>query len=558
MKKDGHPSAGIPFVIGVTGHRELPLEDLDKIKSVLRDLFAEVQSLLPETPLRVLSPLAEGADRLVAEIALELGVELVAVLPFPAADYEQDFGSPESTDEFRRLVQNSVGVVTIPPHSDAKQAPQTSDPRAIQYALTGAFVAEHSQLMIALWDGEYTGKLGGTWQVVDFVRHGIPVSLRAHGDQLSQEELGDVARVPVDRTTSGKAITLEFLVDNQEEPVALKDAPTMALARRNLNTFNLKSKALSRESRASECIESKQISQGGATCDIREQFVIADALAIRMQRIYLRAWAAVLYLSFTAAITLQIHLNAVSGWLLSVAYGAIIVVAFSVYYGIKLFRVEERYLDYRALAEGLRVQTHWLAAGMHNPVCQFYLHRQHSELRWIRTAIRNATFKATSLDSNPDDRASFDVRVSAISTNWLQEQLSYFTHAAQKAVRAERRWTWAARIMLGVGVILAAIKSSLGHSPWLVVLVAAPTILVAIFTLHLQNRKFGPLAQQASRMASLFKCALKRLKELQATSKPMNLELEQLLQQLGREVLAENAEWVTLHRDRPISTPFVA
>ncbi len=550
MKKDGQPPAGIPFVIGVTGHREFPQGDLAKIKSILRSLLAEVQSLLPETPLRVLSPLAEGGDRLVAEIALELGIELVAVLPFLPDDYEHDFAGPASKEEFRRLMDRSVGTVTIPEHR-SEQHISEGDPRAIQYALTGAFVAEHSQLMIALWDGVNTSKLGGTWQVVDFVRHGIPISLRAHGDLLSQDELGDVAHVHVDRTQAGGPISWEICVDDGEESIARRDAHTLAHARRNLNVFN-------RLANAENFGVARDDKARNAEDEISERFAKADGLAIRMQRIYLRAWASILCLSFLAAITLQIQLNAVNGWPLSVAYGAIIVIAFGVYYGIKLFRIEERDLDYRALAEGLRVQTHWLAAGIHSPVCEFYLHRQQSELRWIRTAIRNVTFKATHFRPIDDDAPSLSERVSATATNWLQDQHDYFCKVTREAQRAERRWTWAARIMLGVGVILAAVKSSFGQSPWLAVLVAAPAILVAIFTLHLQNRKFGPIAQQASRMVSLFECALKRLKEFQESSKPMSRELEQLLQQLGREVLAENAEWVTLHRDRPISTPFVA
>ena len=41
--------------------------------------------------MRVVSPLAEGTDRIFAEQALGLGFELCAVLPFPQAEFEKDF-----------------------------------------------------------------------------------------------------------------------------------------------------------------------------------------------------------------------------------------------------------------------------------------------------------------------------------------------------------------------------------------------------------------------------------------------------------------------------------
>ncbi len=559
MKSVGSAPPSIPFVIGVTGHRDLRPEDSEQIRSVVRDLLLDVQSILPHTSLRVLSPLAEGADRVVAEIALELGIELVAVLPFDVEEFEKDFQSPESIQEFRQLKTRAAGTVKIDafPHAEARRF-DVYDPKAIQYALAGAFVAEHCQLLIALWDGKDTGKVGGTRQVVHFVRSGIPISLRTHGDFLSQEELGDVAQVRVTRASESESevpISLSVLTSTDEEPESLEQSPGLVQARRNLDVFNRHSR--SKAPRATGGERSEPGADQAADI-VSKQFHAADQLALRFQSAYLRAWVSILALSFAAAVTLQVHLNAVSSWVLSLVYGAIILIAFGIYYGVKLFRLEERYLDYRALAEGLRVQVHWLEAGISKPVSQFYLHRQQSELRWIRSAIRNATFAVIHLAPALGGVAALQTRVDGVKRNWIQDQLKYFAKATEAAQRAERRWTWAARIMLGVGVILAIVKSSVGHSPWLVVLVAVPPILVAIFTLHVQNRKFGPIAQQASRMASLFHCASKRLDEFQSASEPMDREFEQLLLQLGHEVLAENAEWVTLHRDRPISTPFVA
>ena len=54
----------------------------------------------------VLSALAEGADRLVARVALAQGVKLVAPLPLPIEEYRRDFEpglEPGNMAEFDEL-----------------------------------------------------------------------------------------------------------------------------------------------------------------------------------------------------------------------------------------------------------------------------------------------------------------------------------------------------------------------------------------------------------------------------------------------------------------------
>ena len=56
----------------------------------------------------------EGSDRLVARVALELGVRLVVPLPLPLALYEQDFASEASLAEFRRLLGRAESSYVLP------------------------------------------------------------------------------------------------------------------------------------------------------------------------------------------------------------------------------------------------------------------------------------------------------------------------------------------------------------------------------------------------------------------------------------------------------------
>src|SRR6185437_8618831 len=91
------------IVIGVTGHRHLRAGDLPQHRHHVRELFAHLRRRYPATPLRILTALAEGADRLVAEVALEEGHELLVPLPLEPADYERDF--PDTVAEFHSILR---------------------------------------------------------------------------------------------------------------------------------------------------------------------------------------------------------------------------------------------------------------------------------------------------------------------------------------------------------------------------------------------------------------------------------------------------------------------
>jgi hypothetical protein len=84
-------SGPLPIVIGVTGHRDLRSEDVPALEGIVRRILLEVRTSHPHSPLILLSPLAEGSDRLVAKVALEAGLRLVVPLPLAHDLYEQDF-----------------------------------------------------------------------------------------------------------------------------------------------------------------------------------------------------------------------------------------------------------------------------------------------------------------------------------------------------------------------------------------------------------------------------------------------------------------------------------
>jgi hypothetical protein len=153
----GSRSERIPLVFGVSGHRDLIPADLPKLHEQLRSVFARFRAAYPATPFELITPLAEGADRLAAEVALTADIGLLVPLPMKRKEYERDFAASESLSEFRRLLGKADSHWEIP----ATLRP-TGKHRTKQYAEVGDLIARHCHVLILFWDGEDNKKIGGT------------------------------------------------------------------------------------------------------------------------------------------------------------------------------------------------------------------------------------------------------------------------------------------------------------------------------------------------------------------------------------------------------------
>lgn len=113
------------------------------------------------------SPLADGADQIGAEIALELGFSLQVVLPFERADYRRDFNDGSAAERFDSLIGRADNVLELPGSRD-------HEPEA--YMMAGRATVAHCDVLIAVWDGLAARGRGGTADVIQLaIRRGTPV-----------------------------------------------------------------------------------------------------------------------------------------------------------------------------------------------------------------------------------------------------------------------------------------------------------------------------------------------------------------------------------------------
>ncbi len=185
---DHPPRPRLALRIGVTGHRPNKLRAVEAavaaavhtalgaIRAAVLDVHARAETIgcyRHDSPLlRVVSPLAEGADRIVASEGGKLGFELQVVLPFAQQDYERDFATETSKTEFRELLAKSTATLTLDGNRDIPLA------RDRAYRDCGLTVLRQCDVLIAIWDGQPAEGKGdaGTGAIVnDALRRGLLV-----------------------------------------------------------------------------------------------------------------------------------------------------------------------------------------------------------------------------------------------------------------------------------------------------------------------------------------------------------------------------------------------
>lgn len=553
------PDGRLPIIIGVTGHRHLRAADLPKHREHVRELFAQLRRRYPSTPLRIITALAEGADRLVAEVALEEGHELLVPLPLEPADYEHDF--PDSIEQFhailRRVPSEQVFVLAPDPGTGAPPEagqPTPHDMRERCYRAVGVFLAQQSHLLLALWDGQPTDSSAGTSAVVRLKLEGPSGMPEAGLRPLDAEDGGPVYHVHAPRAgDTGHSASHPKWLYPQEGDAALFH--TLCSRMERFNGESLRRSIAPHLPQAAAALLPDMASRAAGEQTLASAFATADLLARHYQRLTRVVLKLALLFAALLALIFELYAEVLPWRALPAGYLA----AFASLTGLLLWQtrrdVQGRYLDYRALAEGLRVQFYWRLAGLSDSASSSYLRKQLDELRWIREALRAAAALPPPRTAHPE----------LALKHWVGGQAGYYADRAHSQRKRLHLFERGSQLCMGAGLLataaLVAFWSRLERLPlwhhWLVVLMGFAPIGAALWETYAERLGLRAQVNQYVRFAGIFRRARRFAEHLDGN--PMRHDRQHaliaLLRELGREALMENGDWVLLLRERPIVLP---
>lgn len=225
---------------------------------------------------------------------------------------------------------------------------------------------------------------------------------------------------------------------------------------------------------------------------------------------------------------------------------------------------QNRYQDYRALAEAVRVQFYWAASGVPLSASDNYLRQHEGELGWIRFALRGAALRGTAhalrLQQHP---------YGTITQLWMREQEKYFNTALLRYKHADttlKRCTTVTLAALIASIVALIVVQMLngGRLPesWGEILEELPYVVIgvlpgimAFFVAFQELRLFEEHAHVYEQSARVFGRAAHQADDIlrnHQSESAKRQDWRSLVVALGKESLAENASWIQLHRSHPI------
>ena len=562
----------IPFVVGITGHRDLPPAQLPVIRGAVESLLRSLLQANPDARIQVLCSMADGADLLVAEVAQGLGIDVLALLTFPEDICRSDLQDDAARATFDRVMSRAERLeMPLLPGVTRESLGAGGAERDQQYLRAALVQARYCSLLIAIWDGKPTTHVAGSARVVELRRRGLQL---ASDNDLMYEirctritdvaAAHDAAAVQVRGFSGGE---VEDAFDALELPRRLREmlARTAAFNRDAANA----EERIRAQGRA--LLPPDDAGARPALAMLNQLFMQADVLGSQFRRRFLAAirlryalWAAM------AAMLFSLERVDYAGAALFVVVSVLAIFVASRVHALVAHRRSwhRKYLDYRALAEALRVDFYWEMAGMRSRYAgefahENFLQRQDADLEWIRAALRAVNLRAAIAPAQPTTDG-----IGQVMAGWIGDdtpagragQIHYYRARSAQLHQGLHRAERIDRVLLGVGLLLAltflvdiVMSTSearlLPEHPrhYLMWCMALLTLYAGIYEFYVVERADRTLARQYRYMHGLFRIAAREL----AAAPTADARLE-LLRSLGNASLAEHAQWTLSQRDKTI------
>jgi hypothetical protein len=450
----------------------------------------------------------------------------------------------------------------------ARDSSPSADDRSRQYAQLGIFLSAHCHVLLALWDGKPSGELGGTGQIVRFhhddIMPGYATPTVASQQMLVDDESDLVYHIVCSRLRPDGAPAPDlqpldwwWFTKDRDNPRSKQLPQQHRMIFQRSSEFSCDSvrhgASIEREKYPLLDDEAKRYLPPGLE-NIDRLFCIADWLAIHYQKRTLAAFRVTHVLAFLMGLMFLIYSDMSALQYFMFAFLFFFVCAAAVQYAAKRRGWHRKYLDYRALAEGLRVQFYWAAAGVNSDNLSKFAHdnflqTQDPELGWIRNVMRVAGMRCDAERLARPEGLQFALR------EWIgggnSGQLGYFRKKALERMRKSRTTERLAKLSLLASVIAVTSIVVAGSimsdqlRDGLMIGMGAVLLLFGIRQAYAHSTAEKELIKQYEFMLRIFHNARRRLDNALDPA-----EQRQILRALGGSALDEHAEWLLMHRDR--------
>ncbi len=571
-------TANSPFVVGVSGHRNLSPADVPRLRDVVTDFIHQLRRHLPDTELEIIVGMAEGADLLVAQTALDLGVRVQAVLPAALEHYSDDFEAQSLALLKGLLARPDVRCIELSPPGhlrDDHGVANGARPDGLYENLTDTLI-RRSSLLLALWDGYPSLLPGGTADTVlrylgvrtDAGREDMKITFVEAGAEPEAAERV-VYWAPAAR--GGSAVAAQagmpcFLVGVGDNVLEVqRDMPAkLAQELKALNHYNCEYRELvaaraigAADSLAASLPANAPVAENMMLGNIDAQYGKADALAVHYQLRSDRLFMLFGLMTFTMGLAFLIYEQITEARLLLIAYMLLLLSSLGVYYVLRGRHWFAKHLTYRAIAETMRAKFYLRLAGVDHRVDAAEVLGLSGIDRfrgfgWISYVLKGVEATDIHAAVSPEDAGR---RSRCVEHAWIEHQYRYFAGKVsgleKSARRIQRLRNALFLVMLVVIVILFSFGQAL-HNDRLGVGVPLKNmlsfcmgflaVLLGVWELHQGKMATRELLWQYRNQLNHFAKARRQLATISSLRRR-----DDVLVALGKNSLMESYLW-TIHR----------
>lgn len=386
----------LPYIIGVVGHRNIVEESKEDASNQFEKILKRYIAKYPNTPILVVTSLAEGADQLIAEVAIKVeGVFLGVLIPMSIEKYLETFSSDSAREEFNKFCAKAIFVrdtsidMVYEDNSDAFR----SNTREL---------SNNADLLIALWDGIASNQVGGTSDTLYYKLKKIHRPKNLTDVALNQKEFGSAIVIPVSRT--GDQTKLVTKVPYSLKPVSLEEtsideaSDLLAVSKHNWNKLKFESQSPSLT--YSEILTKNALS-----------------LAEKMRKKFIVALLVILTSSFLTIVAIEIQSRSTSK-IISVATILVALSAFVIYQIVTKLEIKDKYHQFQAVAEAGEIQQLWSKVGIPEDVSDYFLTGINSSFDWMRSLVRTISFLDKSQTIN-----NMEAETKEFMKSWISKQI---------------------------------------------------------------------------------------------------------------------------------------
>jgi hypothetical protein len=570
---DAEQSTNSPLVLGVSGHRNLHPAEAARVKQRVAEFLGELRRRAPETELRIMVGMAQGADLLVAQAALSADWQVDAILPMPLERYVEDFDT-ESAAALLTLLENpAVHTTVLPAPAAANLASPGGPERDALYANLTEALIDKCNVLLALWNGQPSCLKGGTADTV--LRYLGARS--AHDCEESPIELAAAVAdpswgphfvywIPTMRSDDAAPSSHEpcYLSGIGENLLATHKAMPLALEHQlaELNAYNREYARLRRkgalgrlDSLMPALGQSDAREDHAALARIDAEYGKADALAIYYQQHSDRLFRWFSYMASCMALLFLVYAKLLASAALLTTYLTILVLSVVVFHFVRTQQWFSKHLIYRALAETMRTKFFLRAARADRLVSAAELINltgidQFSGFSWIGNLLKNVEPLHVEERRGVDDAA----RLESVHRCWIRGQQEYFSRRVRTLELYNRRLETMKSVMLFAMAALALflllfagplhgrVAGGLTWKDVVIFLMGLLPVLLGIWELYQNKMAMRELLWQYRNQLGHFTRA-----ELQLSRTSAHDRHKEILAQVGKESLMESYLW-TIHR----------